>query len=221
MLRNSGRRGQASGGTRGLRVQVTDAPWWTATRAKLHAFVARRIGPGVDPEDIVQDILLKIARHDDPGDPAERTAAWVYRVARNAIIDDHRRRASSQAAMARWAAQPLPQDAVDEMDESGTDSDLLELSGCLRPLLDQLPVTYREAIMLTDYQGLTQTEAARRTGVSVPGMKSRVQRGRRKLQMSLTACCEIEADSGRARGRLRADYCSTDGPSAQPNNCSC
>jgi RNA polymerase sigma-70 factor (ECF subfamily) len=57
-----------------------------------------------------------------------------------------------------------------------------------------LPSPYREALHATEIDGLTMREAAEREGVSTPGMKSRVQRGRRLLRELFEACCEIALD---------------------------
>jgi RNA polymerase sigma-70 factor (ECF subfamily) len=54
---------------------------------------------------------------------------------------------------------------------------------------------YREAVTLTDLEGVTQADAAGRVGVSLSGMKSRVQRGRRQLKAVLEACCRVDLDS--------------------------
>jgi RNA polymerase sigma-70 factor, ECF subfamily len=64
-----------------------------------------------------------------------------------------------------------------------------------------LPDGYRRAIELTDLEGLTQAAAAERLGLSLPGAKSRVQRGRARLKDMLLRCCEIETDR---RGRVIA-----------------
>ena len=48
--------------------------------------------------------------------------------------------------------------------------------------------------MLTELDGLNQADAARRSGISVSGMKSRVQRGRRQLTTLLDQCCRIQLD---------------------------
>jgi RNA polymerase sigma-70 factor (ECF subfamily) len=56
-----------------------------------------------------------------------------------------------------------------------------ELAPCLRPLLDGLSPEQRRAVQLVDLDGWGQAEAARREEVSLSGMKSRVQRGRRRL----------------------------------------
>jgi RNA polymerase sigma-70 factor, ECF subfamily len=65
----------------------------------------------------------------------------------------------------------------------------------MRPLLDRLPPEQRRALQLSDLDGLTQADAAQREGVSVSGMKSRVQRGRRRLAELLGRCCELTLDT--------------------------
>ena len=69
-------------------------------------------------------------------------------------------------------------------------------------MVERLPPHYREAVALVDLSGLPQTEAAAQVGLSVSGLKSRVQRGRRSLKEILVACCPVETDSG---GRI-VDY---------------
>ena len=76
-----------------------------------------------------------------------------------------------------------------------------ELAACLGPLIERLPPLHREALALTELEGLTQTSAAARLGLSSSGMKSRVQRGRAQLKELLGACCEIELDR---RGGVRS-----------------
>ena len=76
-------------------------------------------------------------------------------------------------------------------------------------MVRQLPDGYRKAIELTEFEGLTQTAAAKRLGLSIPGAKSRVQRGRARLRTMLLRCCEIGTDR---RGRVvtfeaRGDKC--------------
>jgi RNA polymerase sigma-70 factor (ECF subfamily) len=69
-------------------------------------------------------------------------------------------------------------------------------------MIERLSEDYRQAITLIDLEGLAQHEAAARLGLSVSGMKSRVQRGRRQLRAMLEACCMIALD----RRRGVADY---------------
>ena len=67
----------------------------------------------------------------------------------------------------------------------------------MEPLVKRLPEQYSEAVALTDLGGLTQKDAATRMGLSLSGMKSRVQRGRSKLKTLLLDCCRVELDRRR------------------------
>jgi RNA polymerase sigma-70 factor (ECF subfamily) len=72
------------------------------------------------------------------------------------------------------------------------------LAGCVSLFVAQLPSPYREAITLVELEGKTAKEAAEMVGISVSGMKSRVQRGRAQLRELFDRCCEIALD---ARGK--------------------
>ena len=79
-------------------------------------------------------------------------------------------------------------------DEDITDRAIEEFSRCIEPLLGEVPQPYREAIALTELGGMTRKDAAARLGMSVSGMKARVQRGRGKLKDVLLDCCHVEFD---------------------------
>ena len=69
-----------------------------------------------------------------------------------------------------------------------------EFSRCLVPLMSELSASYRQALELTELDGVTQKDAAGQLGLSVSGMKARVQRGRSKLKDVLLDCCSVELD---------------------------
>lgn len=176
-------------------MQVSEAAW-RDFRARLLAFVARRVADGYAAEDIVQDIMLQIHRHADELENPGAIGGWVYQIARNAIIDHYRRAARHRELPAGVGpgddrTAPAGPDALDVAADSDPGA---ELAGCLAPLVAGLPQRYREAIVLTEFDGLTQVAAAERLGLSVSGMKSRVQRGRAMLRRQLTDCCQIEQD---------------------------
>jgi RNA polymerase sigma-70 factor (ECF subfamily) len=162
---------------------------------QLRAFVARRVDAAF-VDDIVGEILLRVAAHRDRFDRTGNPLAWLYKVANNAITDFYRRRATETNALRQLAHEASETDEADESDS------YRELAQCLQPMIETLPEDYREALRLTDLQGLTQAEAAAQAGLSVSGMKSRVQRGRDKLKDALHRCCQIELNR---RGRI-VDY---------------
>jgi RNA polymerase sigma-70 factor, ECF subfamily len=168
--------------------------------ARLRPFVARRVSSAADADDIIQEVFLRLLR----GLPAlreeERFGPWVYQVARNAITDHHRQQARNP--LAHEDTLEIAEEPLDGGGEGGEDGAVAEqLALDMAPVVAQLPSPYREAITLTELQGMTQRAAADLLGVSLSGMKSRVQRGRAQLRDLLQACCEIALD---ARGRVIA-----------------
>jgi RNA polymerase sigma-70 factor (ECF subfamily) len=69
-----------------------------------------------------------------------------------------------------------------------------KLARSLRGMVEQLPEEYRQALVLTAYDGLTQQAVADKRGLSLSGAKSRVQRGREKLRDLPLDCCHLEFD---------------------------
>lgn len=173
---------------------------WREVIAQLRAFVRHRIADPDRAEDLVGEILLRIHRSLGTVDDRERLLHWVFRVARNAVVDEYRRAGRDRE---RPVASPAeePDDGPAPGDED-PDAAMHELARCLRPLLAGLPPDQRRAVELIDLDGWPQARAARSEGVSLSGMKSRVQRGRRRLVDLLGECCALTLD---ARG-LPMDY---------------
>jgi RNA polymerase sigma-70 factor, ECF subfamily len=158
---------------------------------RLHAFVSRRVRNAADAEDIVQDTFLRIHRHLAQVRAVDRLAAWVFQVARSALVDHFRRQRPPSDAMSEDHESSAMPDAARSAESP---SDFAELAACLAPMIESLPPADREAIDLSEIKGLTQREASTRVGVTLSGMKSRVQRARRKLKEMLLDCCRIELD---------------------------
>jgi RNA polymerase sigma-70 factor (ECF subfamily) len=73
------------------------------------------------------------------------------------------------------------------------------LGECVALFVARLPPSYREAITLTELEGMTQKDAAELLGISLSGMKSRVQRGREKVREMFHEVCQVSVD---CRGRV-------------------
>jgi RNA polymerase sigma-70 factor (ECF subfamily) len=71
---------------------------------------------------------------------------------------------------------------------------LEELLAAFRRMIYSLPDHYREALVLTEFNGLTQQDLADQLGISLSGAKSRVQRARAQLKQMLHECCNFEFD---------------------------
>lgn len=143
-------------------------PDWAELRHRLLLFVRSRVASAADTEDVVQEVLLRMARDIGSLRDGDRLDAWAYRIARNAIIDEHRRRGRYSTVVDRVADQTR-HDTEDSTAAPVVDGDLVELSECLLPLVDRLDEPYRSALRLTSVDGLTQARAAARAGVVAVG----------------------------------------------------
>lgn len=151
---------------------------------KIHRFVSARVSDPNDADDIVQDIFLRLHSRAGTLRDKSRLSPWIFRTARNAVIDFYR---------TRKKRVPLPDDlaAGDAHDDNAAEA---TIAAGLSGLIKCLPQKYREAIELSEIQGLTQLELSKHLHISLSGAKSRVQRGRALLRAELMSCCHFEFD---------------------------
>jgi RNA polymerase sigma-70 factor, ECF subfamily len=163
---------------------VASEQLWETFSRPLHQFIQRRVPDPYSAEDILQDVFLKIHTHIDTLRTQDRLTSWIYQITRNAIADYYR----AQRPTAELA-ETLP--AADEL----VDEDVVhQLSPCVAAMVAALPEVYREALRLTEYQGLSQKALSEQLGISFSGAKSRVQRARAKIKEQLLNCCHFQFD---------------------------
>lgn len=167
---------------------------WQDVATRLRPFIAGRV-PATEVDDVLQDVLVRVQRGLADLREEERFAAWLFQIARNSVADHQRTR----------ARHPLAEDdTTDAIATTEPDDDRevsRSLAACVSLFVARLPSPYREAVTLVELEGLTAREAAEMTGISLSGMKSRVQRGRAQLRRMFDECCEIALD---ARGKVTA-----------------
>ena len=170
-----------------VRIVATTEQIWHGLHDRLLRTIRRHVADTASAEDILQDVFLKIHLRIGSLRDEERLEGWVYQIVRNAIVD-HRRH--------QRPGGPLPEELVDPAtaDDDDGDSPARQLIPFIRETVAGLPEPYREALLLTEYGGLTQQQLAERVGISLSGAKSRVQRGRERLKQVLLDCCHVELD---------------------------
>jgi len=177
-------------------LRVTPSPaLWQDVAARLRPFVARQVAPA-DIDDVLQDVFVRLQRGLATLREEERFTSWLFQVARSAVTEHHRARARHPLpASADEPELPAPAGDADDGDREASRA----LAACVSLFVARLPSPYREAVTLVELEGLTTREAADMVGISVSGMKSRVQRGRAQLRELFDRCCEIALD---ARGKV-------------------
>lgn len=180
------------------RASAEGASHWQPFVDGLRAFVARRV-PAQDAEDVAQDVLVRLHRNASTLRDTSRAESWVYAIARRVIVDYYRSRRPEEApedAALDGVADPAEAVRRGFGTFEGGHSVHEEVLSWLRPMADELPETYRDALVMADFEGKPQKEVAEALGISLSGAKSRVQRARAMLGENLRRCCEVELGPG-------------------------
>jgi RNA polymerase sigma-70 factor, ECF subfamily len=164
---------------------------WREFSGELRQFIGRRVSRSQDAEDILQLVALRMLQNADENRDRLTLLGWLYAVTRNAITDHYRAAVHRREVITEDTPEPPIAHLAADPDAQRA---LAGLAACVRPLLRLLPADQAAAVELVDLTGVSQVEAARAAGLSVSGMKSRVQRGRRALRSALTACCHLQLD---------------------------
>lgn len=161
---------------------------WFRLHDRLYRFIRSRVADDSDADDILQEVFLRIHSNLDKVRDMNRLESWIYQIARNSITDYYRSRRRLISLEAAGLENNLVATAPEELDATA------ELASGLRDVVDALPERYRQALILTEYEGLNQKQMAERLGISLSGAKSRVQRARQKVMDALLTCCHFEFD---------------------------
>lgn len=159
---------------------------WEEFSEPLKSFIKKRVANEQDADDILQEVFLKI--HSNIGSLIDdnKIHAWIYRITRNTITDYYRRKGNN-----------IEITELSKASKSGVDEELsinTETVYCLKGMIDSLPEMYKQSILLTEFQNMTQKELSEAMGISISGAKSRVQRARKMIKKMLLGCCYFEFD---------------------------
>ena len=166
----------------------TDTPLettWANLRGELRGFLVDQVGEPATADDLLQDVFLKLHRRGCELREKDSPRAWLYQVARNAVVDHWRRRRETTEISDDLARVEAPTEETVQA----------KLAPCLRPMIESLPAAYADVLRLTELEEMPQAEAAHRLGLSLTALKSRVRRGRAQLKIMLLQCCEFELSS--------------------------
>ncbi len=143
---------------------------------RLRRFIRSRVFETEDVEDILQDVFFELIEAYRLLKPAEQVTAWLYRVARNRIVDLFRRKrttsldesaTSGEGDMTLGDLLPSPDAGPDAVFARNL---LLE---ALDDALDELPASQREVFVAHELEGRSFKEMSEETGTSVNTLLSR------------------------------------------------
>ena len=162
-------------------------------RTPLYNFVYRFVGDRETAEDVVQETFLRCLRHSHQYPAIEQVSTWLYTIAGNLAKTELRRRK-------RWHWIPIGPsedeertsfyEPVDKERLPGEQTDSWQVKETVVEAIHRLPEEFREAVLLRDLNGFSYDEIAKIINCPVGTVKSRVNRGRLRLQKSLRNLAE-------------------------------
>ena len=151
----------------------------------LYRLALRLSGNEADAEDLVQEAMLRAYRSWDRYTPGTNAKGWLLTILRHLFINEYRRKRRHPESVDLDTIEPFALlDEKQEEDPQTAFFDRIVDEEVLRAV-DQLPEAFREAVMLSDVEGLSYEEIAKVLEVPVGTVKSRLYRGRRLLQGKL------------------------------------
>jgi RNA polymerase sigma factor (sigma-70 family) len=166
-----------NGTTTVLQLDVTQIV--KAYQSRLKNFIRKRVSSGEDAEDILQEVFYQLAKMDSLSRPVENVAAWLYRVARNQIINHGMKKREEASPV--WQSDDdddiVPQDFAEILFGNDLSPETEYLRSLVWDELDaalaSLPEEQRDVFEKTELSGMSVKEVAEETGVPLNTVLSR------------------------------------------------
>jgi RNA polymerase sigma factor (sigma-70 family) len=147
-------------------------------QSRLRTFIRRRVSDEGDAEDILQDVFYELVEAYRLMKPVEQVGAWLYRVARNRIIDRFRKKkpvAFADTGSVTEEGETLRIEDLLPSPDAGPDAAYARgvLLRELEDAIDELPEEQRAVFIGHEVEGHSFKELSERTGVSVNTLLSR------------------------------------------------
>ena len=150
---------------------------WLVNRwsSPVYRFARRMLNNDEDARDAAQDTLVKVLRHLDQYDPKRKFSTWVFGIARNTCIDEHRRR--------KRRSWDEPGDVVDVGASPLSNVSQMRRANMLKGALQDLSPMYREVLILYHFEHLKYQEIADILELPIGTVMNRIFRARKKLRV--------------------------------------
>jgi RNA polymerase sigma factor (sigma-70 family) len=177
-----------------------DSAWEQLLRAhttRVYNLCYRFTGKPADAEDLTQEIFIKLFQTLRTFDEAQGAfSTWLNRVARNHLVDHHRRTRKDRLTSSIEEEVGGLEDRPGSAEQPLSQLEARERQELLQAALDRLSPDMREAVILRDLQELEYQEIAQVLGIPQGTVKSRINRGRLELARVIQRMDKVEGDRG-------------------------
>jgi len=160
---------------------------------QLLNFVYRFVGNRSDAEDIVQETFLRVYKNKHYYKEIAKFSTWVYTIAGNLAKTELRRRKRHKIfSVSNFVNEERDYDIPDKEHSPERQVDGTIKEDIIQKAIEKLPPKFKEVIILRDVQGFAYEEISQILNIPLGTVKSRVNRGRLKLQEDLKFLFESE-----------------------------
>lgn len=180
-------------------------------RPKILRYLTRLVGP-YEAEDLTQEVFVRVNRALENFRGESQVSTWIYRIATNAALDRLRSPSFQRPADKQLLTVSMgrPETGVEERDvwagerTPSVEASLIrkEMNDCIRSFIEKLPTDNRTILVLSELEGLKNSEIAEILGVGLGVVKIRLHRARAKLKKELETHCTFYRDE---RNELACD----------------
>lgn len=157
----------------------------TRYRERIHQFIFRYTKNHLDSEDLVQETFLRVFRSRNSYERIARFSTWLYTIAQNLIRNQYKRSQRMQMVSLNQTDDQEQEVVIDLPDSGVTAEEQLHLSmtmNRLKAALDEIPADFRDVLVMRDIRQLSYEEIMEITDLPMGTVKSRINRGRARLQ---------------------------------------
>jgi len=158
---------------------------WKEYEQDLTAFVRARLYDKSLAADIMQEVAIKISKNQSRLANIENSRAWLYRLTRNTLIDFYKKNDKA-----------IPSELYSlEMTVDDTKEEADELSDCLTSMMStSLSKSDNEILNLSVIEQYSIKEISSKLDLTMDGVKSKLQRAKKKLSSEFFDCCSLVKD---------------------------
>jgi RNA polymerase sigma-70 factor, ECF subfamily len=156
---------------------------------RVARWVRRLAGPGLDVEDLVQEVFLVCHRRLPEFRGEARLSTWLYRITENVVLDRRRTERRRRWLRGLFGGGEIPGSAVEDPAQSLEGRQAAEV---LYRILDALPERSRTLLILFELEGLPGEEIAEMTGTKLSNVWVYLHRARTQLRQRVEALADDE-----------------------------
>jgi RNA polymerase sigma-70 factor, ECF subfamily len=170
---------------------------YTTYRERILRYLSRYVGEA-EAEDLAQETFLKAGKKLESFRGESQLLTWLYRIATNTALDKKRSPSYRELVQILPSTEPIEGASlhVDTTAPPTVERQVIreEMSACIRRVIDRLPESYRTIIVLSNLEGLKDSEIAEVLDQSTSAVKIRLHRAREQLRKELSSSCVFYRD---------------------------